>query len=358
MAQTSDVSGRWANKDVATATGREKKVVSVDVKKAGTIIFNTPDGRGKLLDYLNKVERHIATEVASRKADIAAIRIKMAKNMAYNQKARATMRKDLMKRMERNAKKAKRELDRQMRWTANMFAKQAALENKRNAATIARSKKTREIMRKNKRHYQHNLKIAVLNQQRALAALSSATNAKIHRTNKNIAANAAQIKINARKARKDLEHAMNNFNKKMYAVTLHARQARSKLSAEMKSNDRKVRAMVGNKIAQITALTAAQFRQVRAQMAKDRHRADMALSHATQRMSAALKANKILQNRRFAQTIADINKAKAEAKARVAKATRAFKLNLLRLSSLVRSQVFKLNSRVTQLAGVVTKNRL
>merc|ERR1712093_529225 len=286
MAKTSELGAakglRSANIAKATATGHEIKIESWDVKKAGRILTDdTPDGRMRLIKYFNKVERQIAREVAGRKADIAAIRTQMAKNMAYNKKARDAMRKDLLARMAVNAKHAKDALDAQMRWTARTFAHQAAVANRRNKATLARSRKTREIMRKNKRANQHQLHMAVLNQQRALSALDSATNAKIHRTNKNIAANAAQIKINARKARKDLEHAMNNFNKKMYAVTLHARQARSKLSAEMKSNDRKVRAMVGNKIAQITALTAAQFRQVRAQMAKDRHRADMALSHAT-----------------------------------------------------------------------------
>merc|ERR1711881_692632 len=179
--------------------------------------------------------------------------------------------------------------------------------------------------------------MAVLNQQRALSALDSATNAKIRQTNKHIAANAAQIKINARKARKDLEHAMNRFDKNM---------------------NKRVRAMVGNKIRGIAAWSAAQFRGVRAQMAKDRHHADMMLSQASARMTAALNANAALQNKRFAKTVSDINAAKAESDARISAAKKEFKMNLLNLGATVRHQVSKLNSRVTQLQGVVTKNRL
>merc|ERR1712093_612124 len=49
---------------------------------------------------------------------------------------------------------------------------------------------------------------------------------------------------------------------------------------------------------------------------------------------------------------------KAESDARIAAAKREFKMNLLNLGATVRHQVGKLNSRVTQLQGVITKNRL
>merc|ERR1719261_48295 len=171
-----------------------KSIESVDVKKAGLIMTNTPDGRQRLLSFLNKVERQIAKEVAGRKADIAAVRAQMAKNFAYNQAARSKMKKALLAKMAINAKKAKDDLDRDMRMVQAKFARFAERENKRNKRTIARSRKTREIMRKNKAHAAKQLKLAVSAQQRALSALASATNAKIHQTNKHIAANAAQIK--------------------------------------------------------------------------------------------------------------------------------------------------------------------
>merc|ERR1712205_294897 len=363
MAKTSELGAvkglRSANIAKATATGHEIKIESWDVKKAGRILTDdTPDGRMRLIKYFYKVERQIAHEVAGRKADIAAIRTQMAKNMAYNKKARDAMRKDLLARMAVNAKRAKDALDAQMRWTARTFAHQAAVANRRNKATLARSKKTREIMRKNKRHNAHQLHMAVLNQQRALAALDSATNAKIRQTNKHIAANAAQIKINARKARKDLEHAMNRFDKNMNQVTAEAKAGRNKLARQSAAMNKRVRAMVGNKIRGIAAWSAAQFRGVRAQMAKDRHHADMMLSQASARMTAALNANAALQNKRFAKTVSDINKAKAESDARIAAAKKEFKMNLLNLGATVKHQVGKLNSRVTQLQGVITKNRL
>merc|ERR1711959_432153 len=335
-----------------------RSIESVDVKKAGLIMTNTPDGRQRLLTFLNKVEKQIAKEVAGRKADIAAVRAQMAKNFAYNQAARSKMKKALLAKMAINAKKAKDDLDRDMRMVQAKFARFAERENKRNKRTIARSRKTREIMRKNKAHAAKQLKLAVSAQQRALSALASATNAKIHQTNKHIAANAAQIKENAKKARKDLEKAMNRFDHKMAHVTEQAKKGRSKLAAQAVAQDKKFRQYANNKVKEITAQTAAQFRKVRATMARDRAHADMALKHASARMDAALNANKALQDRRFAKTVSDIAAAKKEANARVSKFRRDFKVSILQLSGVVHEQAAKLNNRVTQLSGVVQNNKL
>merc|ERR1719498_1641420 len=105
--------------------------------------------------------------------------------------------------------------------------------------------------------------MAVLNQQRALAALDSATNARIKKTNQHIAANAAQIKANAIKARKDLDNAMDRFDKKMYNVNEEAKKGRSKLAADAAAMV-KVRAMINGKIKKQTAFAAQEFQKVRA----------------------------------------------------------------------------------------------
>merc|ERR1712096_459124 len=102
----------------------------------------------------------------------------------------------------------------------------------------------------------------------------------------------------------------------------------------------------------------AQFRKVRAHMARDRHHADMMLKASTSRMNAALNANQALQDHRFAKTVSDIAAAKREAAHRVAAVTREFKVSLLKLNGVVRRQTAKLNSRVTNLAGVVSQNKL
>merc|ERR1712036_174620 len=315
---------------------RPRSIESVDVKKAGMIVTNTPDGRMRLLKYLNKVEKQIAKESAGRRADIAAIRAHMARNFAYNQAARASMKKQLLAKMAVNARRAKAALD----------------------PTIRRSRKTREIMRKNKRAAARSLKIAVLNQQRALAALASATNAKIKQTNKHIAANAAQIRENAKKARKDLEKAMARFDHKMANVNEQAKKGRSKLAAQAAAQDKAFRNFANNKIRAIAASTAAQFRKVRARMAKDRHHADMMLKAASSRMDAALSAKKALQDKRFAKTVKDISDAKKEAAARVNAARSEFKVGLMKLGATARRQTAKLNARVPSLQHTVTRNKL
>merc|ERR1712036_6705 len=302
-----------------------RSIESVDVKKAGMIVTNTPDGRMRLLKYLNKVEKQIAKESAGRRADIAAIRAHMARNFTYNQAARASMKKQLLAKMAVNARRAKAALDRNMRRVQAKFAAQAELANKRNRATIRRSRKTREIMRKNKRAAARSLKIAVLNQQRALAALASATNAKIKQTNSHIAANAAQIRENAKKARKDLEKSMARFDHKMANVNEQAKKGRSKLAAQAAAQDKAFRNFANNKIRAIAASTAAQFRKVRARMAKDRHHADMMLKAASSRVNAA----------------------RAE-----------FKVGLMKTAATARRQTAKLNARVTTLQHTVTRNKL
>merc|ERR1711998_820706 len=299
---------------------RPRSIESVDVKKAGMIVTNTPDGRMRLLKYLNKVEKQIAKESAARRA--------------------------------------KQSLDRNMRRVQAKFAASAELQNKRNKATIRRSAKTREIMRKNKRAAARSLKIAVLNQQRALAALASATNAKIKQTNAHIAANAAQIRENAKKARKDLEKSMARFDHKMANVSEQAKKGRSKLAAQAAAQDKAFRNFANNKIRAIAASTAAQFRKVRARMAKDRHHADMMLKAASSRMYAARSAKKALQDKRFAKTVKDISDAKNEAAARVNAARTEFKVGLMKLGATARRQTAKLNSRVTTLQNTVTRNKL
>merc|ERR1711881_18061 len=234
-----------------------------------------------------------------------------AKNMAYNIAARKSMKKKLLSRMAKNAHIAATELKVMMTKVQNKFAAAAALANKRNNANIRRSKKTREIMRKNKRRAAHNLRVAVLTQQRSLAALASATNARIRQTNKHMAAQ---------------DKAFRNF--------------------------------ANNKIKAIAASTAAQFRKVRATMAKDRHHADMMLKAASSRMDAALNANQALQDKRFAKTVADIAAAKKEAKARVEAARSEFKVGPMKLGNTVKHQVSKLNNRVSTLSATVTHNRL
>merc|ERR1711871_1753187 len=133
-----------------------------------------------------------------------------------------------------------------------------------------RFKKTRAIMKRNKKQAARDLKAATAAQQRALSALASATNAKIKRTNEHIAANSAQMKENAKKARQDLDNAMDAFNNKMANVMAEAKKGRSKLAEQAAAQDKAFREYANNEVRRITADTAAKFANVRAQMAKDR----------------------------------------------------------------------------------------
>jgi len=363
MAQTTELghtSLSSANIAHATATGKEIKVESWDVKKVSTIwTDDTPaDGTVKLVDYFKKVETEIASEVAGRKENIAQIRTKMATNRAINMKARHRMKKMLLARMAVNAKVAKDALNHEMRITAANFHKAAVVENKRAAVNRKEFKKTRELMRKNKKESRHALRMATLNQQRALATLDAATNAKIRKTNQHIAANAAQITENARVARKNLDHAVDNFSKLMYRTQTTAKMERSKLAATAASMDKKFRADVANKVREATASAAEEFRQVRKTMADDRHKADMALAASNTQLTAALNAAAATQDAHFATTVADIKAAREEADKRVKAASASFKMNILATTAIIAQQTAKLNQRQQALAATVQSNAL
>merc|ERR1711988_284747 len=338
--------------------GGPTSVDSTDVQKAGTIFTNTPDGRMRLTDYLTNVEKEIAAEEAARKRDVAAVRAQMDRNFAFNQAARKKLKKAHLHKMAVNAKKAKDDLARAMRYVQYRFHKAAALANRRNRANIRRSKAIRARVARDKAHAAHQLRVAVKAQQRSMAAYKSAINARIAQTNKHVAVNAAQIKENAKAARKALESAVHKFDKKVANARAEAAKGRSKLAAQLAAQDKATRQWANNKLKVVVAKTAAHFRRVRAKMAADRHHADMALESATSRMTASLNAAKALNDKNFAKTVKDIAAAKAEAKARVNAARTEFKTKINLLRATVKQQVAKTNARVTQLTGVVNKNKL
>merc|ERR1711959_453687 len=198
----------------------------------------------------------------------------------------------------------------------------------------------------------------VLAQQRAMAALASAVNARIKKTNKAVAVNAAQIKSNAIAAQKALERAVNKYDKKAANARALAAKGRSKLAAQLRAQDKATRQWANNKLKVVIAKTAAQFRRVRAKMQRDRPHADFALKSATSRMTASLNAFKALNDKRFAKNVKRIAAARKEAKMRVARARAEFRVRIRSLRATVHQQVAKTNTRITQLSGVVDKDKL
>jgi len=333
--------------DAGTSVG------STDVLKSGQIYTETPDGRMRLMDYFNNVEKEIADEVANRKADIASVRAQMARDFAFNAAARSKLKRDMLHKMAINARIARRDLDRAMRRTQMRFAHYAHLNNRRNRRNIARDRRTLKYVARDKRQAEKHLKLAVTAWQKSTSAWAAATNARIDRMNAHVAANAAQIKENAKKARKDLEVAMNAWDHKVATFRTESANARDKLSAQFAAQSKATRAWANNKIKGFVASTAAQFNDVETKMAKQRHEIDMQLRQATMRFEASLNAEKALEDRRYAETVADIAAAKKEAALKVAAASSEFKVGLLELSSVVKTQVMKVNNRIDSTAGVV-----
>jgi hypothetical protein len=337
--------------------GGPSSVDSTDVQKAGWIFTNTPDGRMRLQDYLDNVEKKIEAETSARKRDVANVRAQMERNEAFNAAARSKLKKRLLARMEKNAKKAKRDLARAMRWVQSKFAKAAEISNKRKASNIKRSKALRARAAAYKREARRQLNTAVIAQQRAMAAYKSAINRRIRQTDKAVHKNAAQIISNAKAAEKALNNAVSLFDRKAMQAAAGAAAGRSKLRAQLLAQDKATRAMANNKLKVAIMKTAAHFRRVRMQMAKDRSHADFALKTATTRFTASLDAFKALNTKRFAKTVKDIKAARAEAKQRVGLAKAEFFTKIRLLQATVKTQVSKTNARIDQLSGVVQKHK-
>jgi len=328
-------------------------VDTTDTIKAGQIYTETPDGRMRLMDYFNNVEKEISDEVANRKTDIAAVRAQMARDFAFNAASRAKLKRNMLHKMAQYAKKARDDLNHAMMRTQERFAKQAALANRRYKATLRRDKRTNKLIKHDKREAAKNLKLAVDAWQKSTTAWASATNARIDQMNKHVAANAAQIKENAKKARKDLEVTMKSWDHKVMNFKKESAAARSKLSEQFAAQDKAQRAWASNKIKGLVASTSAQFQDVETKMAKNRHEVDMALKRAVMRFEASLNAQKALEDKRYAETVANIAAAKKEAEEKTKAASSEFKVQLLALSSTVKEQVAKVNARIDKTAGVV-----
>jgi len=213
-----------------------------------------------------------------------------------------------------------------------------------------------KLINEDKKRATHALKLAVSAWQKSTSAWASATNAKIDQLNKHASANAAQIEENAKKARKDLERVTNKWDTAVNSFKHDEKLKNSRLGQQFEQQGKAQRAYASNKIKGLVASTAAQFNDVALKMAKNRHEVDMALRQATMRFEASLNAQKALEDQRYAQTVANIAGARAEAKAKVAKATTAFKIGLLQLGSEVKEQVTKVNNDIDRTAGVVRSN--
>jgi hypothetical protein len=175
--------------------------------------------------------------------------------------------------------------------------------------------------------------------------------------NKHVAANAVQIKVNAKKAQKDLENAMASWDHKVNNFRTSEKNANSKLGAQFAAQDKATRAWANNKIKGLVAQTGAQFNDVETKMAKNRHDVDMALKRAVMRFDSALNAQQLLNNKHYAQSVTNIQAMKADTDAKVKAMSAQMKVSLLSMQSTVSAQVSKVNNRIDHAAGTVRKNK-
>merc|ERR1712216_702400 len=209
------------------------------------------------------------------------------------------------------------ELDDAMERTQKHFARMAALENKRYKSTLKRDKTTLKMAADDKKEAAHNLRVAVTAWQKATNSWAASTNARIDTMNKHVAANAAQIKENAKKARKDLEGAMHSWDKKIannrnriemanvqkaQMAASGALSAATSAAATATSNSlKRAKKMFATKIGMLTNVVAAN--------AKRAERDLTALTGVVHNIAKANAADRSLIRAQTAAMEADLNKA-------------------------------------------------
>merc|ERR1712127_46723 len=278
--------------------------------------------------------------------------------MAFNAAARSKLKKALLARMAHNERKTKHDLHRAMRYVQARFNHAAAVQNARNKANIAASKRIRARVEQEKKYAAAQLHTQTMAAQKAMATVKAAVNERIRQTDAAVHKNAAQISSNAKAATRALNNAVAKFDQKAAKAQANAAKGRSKLSAQLAAQDKHTRAWANQRLKVEMMKTAAHFRRVEDQMAKDRAHADFALKTATTRMSASLNAAKALNSKRFAETVKKLNAAKAEAKARVKAARGEFNLKIRLLRNTVKMQKARTLARINTLSGVVQKHKL
>jgi hypothetical protein len=147
---TTDGGDEYVHEIVKGGVDAGSSVGSTDVLKAGQIYTETPDGRMRLMDYFNNVEKEISDEVANRRSDIASVRAQMARDFAFNAAARNTLKKEMLHKMSVNAKIARDHLNRAMYRTQRKFARTAALANRRHKRNLKRHAKTMRLIKRDR----------------------------------------------------------------------------------------------------------------------------------------------------------------------------------------------------------------
>merc|ERR1712096_251668 len=190
--------------------------------------------------------------------------------------------------------------------TQRTFKQQANLANRRQLAYDKRARETLRRIKSDRRQNQHNLKMAVHVMQRGLTAWAQSTNKKIDKMNKHVAANAAHIASNAAHAQRQLNKAMAKWSVQVE----HAKHIkdRAALKKRIADSDRRNRVFAMNKINALVSRTQAQFMRTHKKMAKQRHSVDLAVVHASSRFSAALNAQKAIEDKRFKMNMSNVLK--------------------------------------------------
>merc|ERR1719163_1374832 len=274
-----------------------------------------------------------------------------------SKKARSEMRRELLYAVRSAAAEAKKNLVAAVKFAKVAFAvanakeAHAARKNAAGRAAIARS------IAASKKAAKRQLKDAVGTMNRSLLALKVETAKKIKKTNHKVTAYADALKKEAKDVDAAMKANMASLTAKINAARRSTKAATNRANAKSAAGFRAALKAVKGAMKAAQHRASRKFGKLYVDMAKERARADSALSGAVKSINDGIAKQAALADSRFSKTVRNIAAARAQAAKQVSDARKTFATSIATTVSAVKDQESRLSGEIAVVSGEVARNK-
>jgi len=275
-----------------------------------------------------------------------------------NKKARAMLRKQMLYAVKSANAVAKQQLKQTVVSVNKQFvnlAKESAAQARRagaNRAAIAKK------LKRSQKRLRRQLYDAVSNQNRALLAYKTCTSKAIKKTNRRITAAARQLNKNTRVAKAQMTAMVNTITNKISAARNEARIVAATVNSKDLRRHSFALKFTQAGLAKAVKRSNQHFSKLYTKLGKDRKRSEQALNSAVVQLNMGIAAQAALEDRRFAKTVKNLNKARKAAAAAVTKARRAFTISMADTRAFAKNVETRLQGEIAVVSAEVMSNRI
>merc|ERR1712216_813688 len=312
----------------------------------------------KLKDMNKKTKASLNMRITSQVSKLAKESAAQIENLRLSsKKARSEMRRELLYAVRSAAAEAKKNLVAAVKFAKVAFAvanakeAHAARKNAAGRAALARS------IASSKRAAKRQLKDAVGTMNRSLLALKVETAKKIKKTNHKVTAYANQLKKEAKDVDAAMKANMASLTAKINAARRSTKRATNRANAKSAAGFRAALKSVKGAMKAAQNRASRKFGKLYVHMAKDRARADQALSGAVKSINDGIAKQAALADSRFSRTVKNIAAARAQAAKQVSDARKTFATGIAATVAAVKDQETRLAGEISVVSGEVARNR-